>query len=203
MNKLDAVNHILRRCGWKPVSALDTDGASEAANVERELNSTELEVQSRGWHYNTRVNQSLAPNVSGLIQIPDGTIRIDVGGADFEIRDDTQLGSYLFDRKNNTNVFTSAVRCSYILRYGFGCIDYPIRLWIRNLAAQRYAASAYPDRAPMRLLFEEERTAREAAFRHDDDVADVNILRTLDFRMARGGREPSWLFAQDPHHIEV
>lgn len=61
MTKLQAVQEILRRSGLMPPAALDTDGASMASNAERCLDSEELAVQSRGWHYNTRREILLSP----------------------------------------------------------------------------------------------------------------------------------------------
>lgn len=63
MTKLDAVQEILRRSGLYVPPALDTDGASAAANAERVLDAEELAVQSRGWHYNTRRKVQLSPDL--------------------------------------------------------------------------------------------------------------------------------------------
>lgn len=203
MTKLEAVRLIMRRCGLMPVTALDTNGVSIAADVEREIDDCELEVQGMGWHYNTRVDVELEPDVDGLIQVPDGTIAIDIAGEDFGIVDGTQNGQYLFDRENNTNVFDSSVQASYRLRLGFGCVPYPIRKWIVAKAALKFAESRFPKQAALRLLYEEEREAEAMAKQYEADAADVNLLRAPDSIAVKGGRDGPWLFAQNPKAIGV
>lgn len=203
MTKLEAVRLIMRRCGLLPVTALDTDGFSIAADVERELDDTELEVQAMGWHYNTRVDVELEPDVDDHIQVPTGTIAIDVAGAHFDVKDGVQVGQYLFDRENNTDEFDSSVQASYRLRYGFGCIPYQVRKWIVAKAALKFAESRFPKQAALRLLYEEERDAEAMARQYDGDASDVNLLRTPDSRAVKGGRDGPWLFVQNPKAIEV
>jgi hypothetical protein len=61
MTKLDAVNEVLARVGIRPVPALDTGGAGDAAEAERCIDREELNTQSLDWHYNRRREVELFP----------------------------------------------------------------------------------------------------------------------------------------------
>ena len=49
MQRLEAVNDILRRIGSLVVPALDTGGTSLQAQAERQLDDVDLRIQSLGW----------------------------------------------------------------------------------------------------------------------------------------------------------
>ena len=49
MQRLEAVNDILRRIGSLVVPALDTGGTSLHAQSERQLDDVDLRIQSLGW----------------------------------------------------------------------------------------------------------------------------------------------------------
>ena len=63
MTKLEAVALILMRNGMGPPSQLDTGGPSEAGIAERMIDAEEVDLQARGWHYNTVRNYDLEPDL--------------------------------------------------------------------------------------------------------------------------------------------
>lgn len=63
MDKLEAVNEILRLSGLGTVPALDTGKASWTAEAERCLDRSEIDLQSDGWPHDKRVNITLTPIV--------------------------------------------------------------------------------------------------------------------------------------------
>jgi hypothetical protein len=187
VTKLDAVNIMLRARGMAGAAALDTDGGSDAAQAERVLDSVELEIQSRGWAYNTRTEVTLSPDDADHIALPSGTITIDSDGSDAG-RNVSQLGGRLYDLDNNTDEFDGDLIVTYILRYDFGCIPQPVQQYIAAKAAMEYA-NRYPtrvDRTPM--LASQYREARAEAFRFDDETSDVNVLDAVDAQRVRGRR---------------
>lgn len=152
MTKLEAVNKILRRCWLHPVANLDTDGPSNAAEAERCLDESELEVQSRGWNYNTRINVELTPNANKKISVPPGIINInpykmgDVGytpGLQYGNSYTngiaiTVQGEYIYDLINNTTNWDDSIFVTYIQRWAFHCIPFPIQDYIVMMAASRF-----------------------------------------------------------------
>lgn len=186
MTKLDAINEMLTKQGARPISQLDTGGASHAAVAEYILDAVELEFQSRGWHYNTRSNVELAPNGDGHIPVPAGVITIDSDGPD-AWRDVAQNGDHLVDLDNNTSEFSVPIKVMYTLRLEFSCIPQPIQKAITAHAAfvmgQRYQSR---DRA---LIFELSRDAQNMlalAKRFDGEFSNVNALNSADARRFRG-----------------
>lgn len=63
MLKLEAVRQMLELTGLQHISALDTDGASTASFAERVLDRECVDLQRRGWHFNTRQSITLSPTL--------------------------------------------------------------------------------------------------------------------------------------------
>lgn len=185
MNKLDAVNEVMLKCGLRPVTALDTNGASRQAEVERVLDAEELRVQIEGWHYNTRVD-TLSPDSNNRIEVPTGTLEIDSVDED-EDRNVTQIGGKLYDLDDNTYEFTADLKCRYILRIDYPCIPPPIREYIACSAAARYNEQ-FGSQSRQAYLAREEMRARTRAVRFNNRVADVNILDTDEAIRIKGDR---------------
>lgn len=60
MQRLDAVNRILRGLGDPPVSALDTGNNSDAGEAETFLNESDKQIQTQGWAPNYQTNITIA-----------------------------------------------------------------------------------------------------------------------------------------------
>jgi len=191
MNKLDAVNLVLRKAGLYTVSSLDTNGASDAAEAERCIDEKELQIQLAGWHYNMRENVTLEPDeATSKIYLPPGCLTID--SDDFDAwRNITQLGDHLVDRDNNTDTFDGELRCSYTLRYTWDCIPIEVRNYIAHEAAVAFLESRPLTREKAyrvsRLDVERDK-ARTLALQINGDREDVNTLNTSSARSMRGGR---------------
>lgn len=182
MTRLEAVNYILTRCGRRAATALDTDGASSTADAERCLDDAEWEVQSEGWKYNTRQDVDLSPDGSGKIAIPEGVFNIETSGGSNDL-DLIQNGDFLYDQKNNTDVFTDAVTVTYTLRMAWCYIPPSVRRYIAALGAERFNQQYNsPDvfwRRRIDLQNGIER-ARLVAMRDDEDTRKANILQSSD-----------------------
>lgn len=186
MTKLEAVNQVLRGVGRAGTAALDTDGNSEAAQAERVLDEVDLEVQSRGWYYNTRRDVTLTPAGDDTIALPTGAITIDAYGTDAR-RHVTQLGGSLYDLDNHTDEFTGNLQVEYVLRYDFGCIPQPVQHYIACAAAVAYNERyGHPSRARGLLMAEQRAMGHAKVF--DNNSQDTNVLSSQDAEMVRGSR---------------
>lgn len=193
MDKLQAVNYVLKKvCGYV-VPSLDTGGASEQAFVERFIDDEILVVSVERWHYNVRTNVELTPDsTTGQIDVPTGTTSIDTSRESAHINA-TQLGDRLYDVENNTNDFSdhSTVKVEYTAAYAWGCMPEYIRQYVAAKSARIFAES--PRKRAVELvpsLRHEEMRLRTVAKRRDAENAGVNILRTseaINFK----GRDPS------------
>lgn len=188
MTKLDAVNHILRVVGLPAVPALDTGGASRAAEAERILDEEELRVQSERWNYNTRTNVTLTPNGSNQIAVPANVIEIWPDQGDRR-RNLVQTGGLLYDADENTSTFDGTIKASYTLRYEFDCIPYRVRRLIAETAARRFDEAFFGGQRAA-VLRDNEHRARGEAHRHDTRSrwAGVNILETIESQRVKGRR---------------
>ena len=98
--QLDAVNTMLSAIGEAPVNSLSS-GLVEAEIAETVLNTVDREVQSMGWHFNTELNKSFAPDTSGNIILGTDILRADAT-LEAESPDLVQRGLKMYDRKNHT-----------------------------------------------------------------------------------------------------
>ncbi len=73
MTTLQAVNRIVRVIGEPPFPALDTGGTSVAAEAETLLDEMSMEIQTRGWHENTRRTTISPPDVEIAVSGGSGT----------------------------------------------------------------------------------------------------------------------------------
>lgn len=200
MDKLAAINEILMRCGLGTVASLDTGNRSDAALAEIVLDEVDLRIQGKGWSYNIRENVELEYDGSGYIMVPSGTIWIRSGGQD-AWRDVAQVGGKLYDRDNNTDVFTSNLYCDYCLRYDIECIPFEVRQYIVVAAAEEYL-TRYGDRlmgpraafAKLQLIQKSLRSARTDAKRFEAETGSHNVLSTVEHKTAIGWRQriPGW-----------
>lgn len=184
MTKLDAVNELLASCGKRPVTVLDTGGASWAAEAERVIDRKELEIQSLGWNYNRRNEVTLSPGGNGKIMVDDTVIEIDSNDTDSD-RDVVKMGDHLYDKDNNTDQFTDPVVVTYTERYSFGCIPIQVRRAILDAAIATFNMDWNSGRG--QIL--KEQTARNSlarAFTFNNRTGNVNILDTDDQDRVRG-----------------
>jgi hypothetical protein len=185
MNKLDAVNAVLRRIGLTPVSALDNGGLSVQAQAERYLDDADLACQARGWHFNTRSNVTLTRNASNKISVPESTYRIDTMGTDGD-KDVTVVGGYLFDLENNTDVWSQDLVVTYVSKAAFTDLPQTFADYIISEAAFLFNRSHKKDKDLDALLQAEVARRSSEARREDNDRSDVNVLNTQDMNQLRG-----------------
>lgn len=73
--ELDAVNLILRNMGETPVNSLSNPPLDASTALET-LREVSLEVQKRGWYFNTEI-VSLSPDNNGNIQLPANVLAVE------------------------------------------------------------------------------------------------------------------------------
>ena len=74
--KLEAVNVMLSVIGESPVNSLGS-GLADAEAAERILDRVNKEVQTEGWHFNTRRKYTLSPDAdSKMVVLPRNTLKV-------------------------------------------------------------------------------------------------------------------------------
>ena len=202
--KIQGVNEILRRIGKLPVNALDTDGTSTHAHVERFLDETDDEIQREGWHWNTvreveatadgtgkiRVT-GLTTDLSGSVQ---KTYHADTDGSDSDT-DVSMIGEYLFDVKNNSfTTFSGTLKLVVTCQRPFTEVPNSFQNWIISQAALEYLMaygnpSGDPqDKARQSMLMQLVGEHRRQAYADEFRSSDINVLDQENMRQIRGRR---------------
>jgi hypothetical protein len=125
--KLEAVNVCLTNIGEAPVASLS--GLQVDAQVASSIiDEVSREVQSNGWHWNTEVH-TISPNISNQILLPANTLRVDTVENDRSL-DVVQRGMKLYDRKDNTYIFSGSLRLHLTMVLDFDEIPEAARRYI-------------------------------------------------------------------------
>lgn len=191
MDKLAAVNRMLRASGRNPAPALDTGGASDVGQAERVLDEVELQIQSRGWSYNTIRDAVAQPDTNGNITVPSGTIVADSDAEDAHVNVNL-IGDFLYnlDEGENTPTWTRPIKIRYILRFEFNCIPPPIRFYIADEAAVEFMDLTGVSGTRLARAQQQLDRSRAGAHRHDNWQGHGNrsVLDTPEARAFRGHR---------------
>lgn len=111
-NELDAVNEILSSVGSSPVNSLEDDLNVDVLNAKRILKATSIEIQSRGYKFNTLNNVYLQPDsYTGLVPYARDYIRAFSTGYKLVNR-----SGYFFDIETNTNEFPNGLTVGELVK---------------------------------------------------------------------------------------
>lgn len=111
-NELDAVNEILSSVGSSPVNSLEDDLNVDVLNVKRILKATSIEIQSRGYVFNTLNNVYLSPDSdTGLVPYARDYIRVFTTGYKLVDR-----SGYFFDLVSSTNEFPEGLTVGELVK---------------------------------------------------------------------------------------
>ena len=118
-SELEGVNKVLRMMGESPVNSLESQfGLAKQAHDS--LREASRAIQSEGWSFNTDFEKTLnrTPGTNE-IDLSSDISRVVVDPYTYPDYDVTQRGLKLYDRKNNTSVFTEDLKAdvSYILSW--------------------------------------------------------------------------------------
>jgi len=112
-SKLDMINTCLLAIGEVPfiegtvvaTLPIGTDGETAKRIVE----TTMVEVQARGWYFNTDYNFVLQPDTSGFITMPPNTLRVDFGNGPDRHRYTIKNGK-IYDYLNQTFIIEDTLQ---------------------------------------------------------------------------------------------
>ena len=111
-NELDAINEILSSVGSSPVNSLEDDLNVDVLNAQRILKATSIEIQSRGYKFNTLNNVYLQPDsYTGLVPYARNYIRVFSTGYKLVDR-----SGYFFDIETSTNEFPSGLTVTELVK---------------------------------------------------------------------------------------
>lgn len=174
MTKLEAINICLSSMGEPAVNALDDAGvdAQMAADL---IDETSRGVQLKGWHWN-RETHKLQPDQQGRMNLPMNTAKVDSTSYDAGV-DVVQRGLKLFDRVNNTYIFTKPLTLELYVILPYDDLPQSAKNFIAYDAACRFQRRLLGSDTIDRFLVEARNEARLELVRDDIQVSDPNMLR--------------------------
>lgn len=172
--ELEAINLMLSVIGESPVNSDEIDGNVDAVLARQILHETSREVQGVGWHWNTYKSYPLTPDSNGHILVPGTALRIDATDPTIDV---IPVGPKLYDRKQNTNVFTGVLRVDICWLFEFDEIPQVAREFINVRAARKFQDRIVGSETLSGFNREDELRARVALENYDANLGDYNLVR--------------------------
>lgn len=179
--QLEAVNTMLGYIGEAPVNSISNtqELPVSAALAVSVLAETSREVQSEGWHFNTEKKIKLEGNAStGTITLDEDILQVDHEGSDDV--DLVQRGRSLYNRTDNTEVFTSPVEVTVVRLLDFDKLPEQARRYITLRATRSLQARLVGSRELEALIIRDEFAAKANLERADSANADRTIFDNFD-----------------------
>ena len=183
-SELEAVNTILSAVGEPPINSLDGQKNVDAAIAKNILSEVSREVQTHGWHFNTQHGVKLQPSIDSHILLDESVVRVDIehrsSSNTFEDLDITQRGNKLFDRTNNTYVFSKDIEATVIYLLNWAELPEPARRFITVKAARIFQDRMVGSQAHHAFSQEDEIRARALLKEFEGETADHTIFGNYD-----------------------
>ena len=182
MSELDAVNLMLMTIGEYRVNDLiNLAGRSDAAIAKDILNNTSRAVQSKGWAFNTDFDVELKPDDSQQIVLGGAILRIDsTSRVRSSKKDIVERDNKLYERQNNTNIFTDNVIVDTITYFNFESLPEAARRFIAIRSARVFHDRVVGSGELHKFFQEDEGQAWSELLEYESDVGDYTIFDTYD-----------------------
>lgn len=179
LTKLDVVNTCLSLLGEDAVDAIaeDQSDPQDVKNALRMLAEADREVQSEGWHWNTLENVSVSKDINDEYVLGTDVLSVDIDPHSGCGPDITLRGGKLYDRTNNTTVFTSG-RLTLTMRKFLDFVDVPpkAQTYISIKSARKFQARFLGDQATQAYSQEDEFRARRELLSEEAEQSDRSLL---------------------------
>ncbi|MGQ0595851.1 hypothetical protein [Aquabacterium sp.] len=180
--ELDCINLMLSVIGEAPINSLDVSGLAEVALAKRIVTETLIEVQSRGWSWNTERNYVLPLDLSSQIILPENVLR--VSAMDDECVDVVQRGNRLYDRIGHTFTMGRELRLYIVWALPFEDLPKEARLYISIRAARKFQKRLVSSDQLEQFTADDEGRALACLVDADAEAGDYNML-TDSYDIAR------------------
>ena len=182
MTELEAVNTMLVTIGEQPVSSLDNLAGLQDASIARQiLTNISRTVQSKGWVFNLDLQVTYSPNTNGEIILGSNVLRIDTTSkVRKSTKDIVERGGKLYDRENNTSVFTDDVVVDRVIVLSFNDLPEAARRYIATRAARVFHDRVVGSGELHRFFQEDEQMAWTELLEYESEVGDYTIFDDYD-----------------------
>jgi len=177
--ELESVNQMLGHVGEAPVNSLaDTAAlpisASTALTTLREVSK---EVQTEEWHFNTVTDYEPIKEDTGKLRLPDETLFADAVDKTIDV---VQRGVYLYDRKNQTSVFSATLKVDLTVQLGWDELVEVARRYITLRASRIFQGRVVGSAELQSLIAVDEMQARARLLELDAQSSDRTIFDSED-----------------------
>ena len=119
--ELEAVNSMLSTIGEAPVNSITGTLPLDASLAKNTLTEINREVQSAGWHFNSRYKYTLSLDINSKIPLAENIMRVDLDINKYSpsTYDVIKQGSFLYNKVENTFTFDQALDANVILYLDF------------------------------------------------------------------------------------
>lgn len=135
--ELEAVNAMLDTIGEAPIDSLIDIEAPDAGTALRRLRVASKAVQLIGWEWNTELDVVITPNGDGHLVLPNNTLKVIAAQCDSTMRL-THRGDKLYDKKNQTYIFTKTAKATLIVALLFEEMPEAARQYVMLTAADKF-----------------------------------------------------------------
>ena len=177
--ELESVNQMLGHVGEAPVNSLaDTAAlpisASTALTTLREVSK---EVQTEEWHFNTVTDYEPIKEDTGKLRLPDETLFADAVDKTVDV---VQRGVYLYDRKNQTSVFSATLKVDLTVQLSWDELVEVARRYITLRASRIFQGRVVGSAELQSLIAVDEMQARARLLELDAQSSDRTIFDSED-----------------------
>jgi len=174
---LEAVNLVLQMMGEAPVSGLTGQfGLSQQASDA--IATASRKVMMEGWSFNTDYQRTLQRNsVTNQIDVPASALRVEINRFDYSSLDIVQRGSKLYDRKNNTYVFTQDIKADVSFGLEWDELPEHARRFIAVTAGRELQQSIVGSSELDKINYGMELEARSAFMEIETTTSSHNMLQ--------------------------
>ena len=182
MTELEAVNTMLVTIGEQPVSSLDNLAGLQDASIARQiLSNISRAVQSKGWVFNLDLQVTYTPDSTGQIILGSNVIRIDTTSkVRSTTKDVVERGGKLYDRENNTSIFSDPVKVDRVIVLTFDDLPEAARRYIATRAARVFHDRVVGSGELHRFFQEDEAQAWTELLEYEGEVGDYTIFDDYD-----------------------
>ena len=176
-SKLQAVNKALQMMGESPLNSLQ--GLLGLGNLAEEtLDSVSRKVQAEGWSFNTDYQMTLTrDSTTNEISVGTNVSRVVIDPYEYYDIDVVQRGSKLYDRKNNTYVFSIDLKADMTIILEWDDLPEHARVYIMTKAGKKLQENMIgsKDLTEINMVLEQE--ARTQFIEEETTLSEHNMLR--------------------------
>lgn len=170
---------MMGHIGESPVDSISDPStlpvsASTAISV---LDEVSRAVQAEGWQFNTELDVVLSPAVDQTVTLDDDVMEIDAVDTRIDI---VQRGLSLFDRKNNTNLFTDDLKVNLTRLLDWTSLPEAARRYIVLRASRVFQGRIVGSRELEALIARDEYNARADLMDAESNTSDRTIFDSYD-----------------------